>query len=151
MELSITPQDNNCYYIYIVKDESNNILFVNADRLVNIVSFQQLLPNPKFNPENLYKLEIYTAHKDYYIAMNAVSKLIKELCGNAIPPLNLVQHYNRNSNVKCNETGVVYRNAADACRSLGIASPRMSNHLKNKVGHKTIKGMTYSYCKELKE
>lgn len=145
MQIIITPGDNNHFYVYIVKDINGGILYINADRLTNVVSFKQLLPDPRFNASGTYSVDILTGHALYFDALNTVNKLIKDLCGDRMPPLNLSQHYNRNANVICNDTGVVYRNASEACRALQIQPPRMSNHLKNKAGHKTIRGLTFSY------
>lgn len=145
MQISITPTDNNKYYVYIVKDQDGGILYINADKIINIVSFKQLLPDPRFNTSGIYDLDILTAHQQYFDALNTVNQLIKDLCPHRIPPFNLSQHYNRNANVICNTTGVIYRNASTACRALDIHSPRMSNHLRQKAGHKTIKGLTFSY------
>lgn len=46
--------------------------------------------------------------------------------------------------VKCNETGIVYDNIARAAAAHDAARSAMSNHLNRKVGHKSVKGYTFS-------
>lgn len=145
MLLTIKPTNNNNYYIYVVKSQNNTILYINADKLPNIVSFKQLIPDPRFNTSELYNVEILTSHANYFNAMDTVNKLIKDLCGDRIPTFNISQHYTRNASILCHNTGVVYRNANEACQALNIHPPRMSNHLKKKIGHKSIHGQTFSY------
>lgn len=145
MELSIKPTNNNDYYLYTVKNDAGTILYAGVDKICDIVTFKTLLPNPLFVASEYYNIDIFKGHSKYFIAYNMISKLIHDLCGDKMPPLNITQHYNRHSNVICNDTGIIYRNASEACKALGIQSPRMSNHLSNKPGHKTIKGLTFRY------
>ena len=146
MELNLTPQENNHYYVYLVKNEQGGILYASADKLTDIITFRKLTPNPQFDVTLHYTLEILTAHVHYYDAINVVSRLIKDLVGTQ-PPLNITNHLKHVANVQCIESGVVYRNASQACKALQISPPRLSMHLRQRPGHKAIKGMTFRYVK----
>jgi len=145
MLLTLKPSDNNSRYVYIVKNDKNEILYISSDKLTSIVAMTAISPNPQFNINHYYNIEILTAHENYHDALLTSNKLTKELCGERIPPFNISQNYSKFSNVQYIQTGVVYRNANEACKSLGIQAPRMCNHLQKKPGHKTIKGLTFRY------
>lgn len=146
MQLTLNPlESTKKYYAYTVLTQSNQVIFINYDKLCNIVSFKQLLTNPDFDINAVYKVDIYTPHNNIIAAMNEAATLTRLLCKDTAPRLNLSQRQNRVLPVLCDQTGVKYRNASEACQSLNIPPSRMSMHLSRKPGNKTIRGLSFRY------
>jgi hypothetical protein len=141
--LFLSPEHLKSWYVYSVESAAGGpVLYLGYNNLAAITSFQSLMGNPAFKRNDVYKVIIHSVHADQISAHNAAVKLIPE----KQPALNLTERYNRYMPVVCVTTGQRFRNAAEACRMLGIPSPRMSNHLAGKAGHKTIKGLSFRFA-----
>lgn len=46
--------------------------------------------------------------------------------------------------IKCNETGEIFESANAAAKAHDLTYSALHNHIKGKVGHRTVKGKTYS-------
>lgn len=46
--------------------------------------------------------------------------------------------------IKCNETGEIFETANAAARAHDLSYSALHNHINGKVGHRTVKGKTYS-------
>lgn len=139
--ITLNAQNNNHYYLFNVKSIEGKILYIGIDKINNIVTFKKILQNPMFDVTKDHEIEILGCYDNY---IKAQSILSASLCGN-MPVLNLREHHNRGVEIQHIETGIVYRNAAAACKALNIQPPRMSMHLKNKKGNNRINGMTFKY------
>lgn len=51
----------------------------------------------------------------------------------------------RRSRVQCVETGVIYANAAQAARELGVNRTSLSHHMSQRKGYETLHGKTFIY------
>ena len=145
MLITICPKQNNHYYVFIVRNAKNEIIFIGNDRLSHVTTLKKLLPHPSFDIDEVYTIEILTAHEKYFDAINTGNALISQLCKGSIPFFNKHVHYARIAKVQCIESGVIYQNASQAGQALDIPRPRLSMHLNNKPGHKHIKGLTFKY------
>lgn len=45
--------------------------------------------------------------------------------------------------VTCNETGETFNSILEAARAKGLSQSQLNNHINNRVGHKTVKGLTF--------
>jgi len=126
------------------KDEKT--LFIGCGRMKDIVTFKHVLANPAFDRNAIYNIRIHTMHKRKIDGYNKISDLVDELSNGRPPPLNLVNTMNRGTPVKDITTGIVYRNAAHACRELDIPAGRMSYHLRKMTGFKSIYGHKFEYA-----
>lgn len=143
MELTIRPEENRNYYLYSIKNSAGEIIFIGADRLVDIVTFRQVLPAKIFDKKAIYTIEIYTNHVDRLNAMNHMAKLTRLLCGDKIPILNSNIRKQKVGRILCSETGVIYNSQSEVCRALHIDAPRLSKHLSGEKGHRSIKGLSF--------
>lgn len=132
------------YYVYSIRDDADNILFINYDTLVNVVTFRKLMSNPLFIKDANYNIELHGSYELSWQAHNACDVLIRQLCVST-PYLNITQSTSRRGAVLCDQTGVTYKNASEACKMLGASPSRMSMHLARHAGHKSINNMTFRY------
>lgn len=131
----------NC--LYTVSNAKCQILFVGVAYIAEIFRFGDLLRNPMFNSEEVYRIDIIAKYDRALDAVNAQAVYLKEIGG---APLNKTGTVNRRmSNVKCVQTGIVYRNASEAARVMGLNQSAMSQHLARKPGFRSIKGYTFEY------
>lgn len=140
------PSTNNLYTYSVHDVDSGRCLYVGYDRLAQVMNLAKLKGNPAFDVNAIYRTVIYSQHPTNLEAYMAVTQLIRKVYGDGTPPLNMTTRENRFSPVMCEQTGVIYRNASEACASLDIAQPRLSAHLARKPGHRTIKGLTFKYA-----
>jgi hypothetical protein len=138
MQLTISPVEINNYYVYMVKN-NQELIHINADKLTNIVNFSKLLSHSDFDINALYTVEIFGNHSMLHNALNDCDKLAK-LYG-----LPKYTKSNFGKRIRCNETGVIFKNAKEACDCLNLQPSRLSMHLNNQRGNRTIKGLTFSY------
>lgn len=131
------------YYIYSVSDETG-VIFFTYDKLVNILNFKKLCFQPGFDIHKDYTIELISHHYTLIEAINVCNDYVRKYYPN-IPVHNYLQYQLRGTQIICNETGVTYRNAAEACNALNIQAGIMSRHLRRMVGAKTVRGLTFSY------
>lgn len=142
--LKIIPNTElNKFYSYLVQNDKE-IVYIGVGKIIDILTFKTLMGNPNFNGDESHTIIIYKGFEKHHQAMNDISKIIKEN-GGRTPALNISIGIRSHGRIKCKETGVVYKNQAEACRVMNIDQPRLSHHLKGKSGYKTIYGMTYQY------
>jgi hypothetical protein len=136
---------NNVRFVYHVSN-NDGIIFVGIGTIPEIVSMRQLLQNPAFNINELVTVQaIEPGYSNMRDAENALGLFVRNTLGGNTPYLNKTFAVNRYMPVKHDQTGIIYRNAAECCRINNIPSGTMSRHLAKIPGHKTIKGQTYSY------
>lgn len=51
--------------------------------------------------------------------------------------------------IRCNETGEIFESVAAAAKAHDLTYQALHNHLKGKVGHRTVKGKTYERLDEV--
>jgi hypothetical protein len=104
------------------------------------MSLRDVAINPAFNinePVKLVVNQIYTNNRD------ASAASLAWLRSNPWPELNKTMRWNRRTNVRCCETGQIFRNQRECATMLGLNQAQLSQHLRRNPGYKTIKGMTY--------
>lgn len=133
------------YFTYQIQTDTE-IVYIGFGHLNEIYSFQNVMCYPSFDKSADYTVIIHDAYKTRYEAVNAVNVLINEICKGRLPRLNMETYANKGRAIICNETGIIYPNAYEACKMLHIQPPRLCNHLKRRKGHKTIHGLTFTYA-----
>lgn len=132
------------YHTYHIQNDKE-ILFIGYAKLSDIMSFRQVAALESFEPLEEYTVVIHEAFSNRLEAVNNLQGLINQMCGGILPPFNREIGINKGKRVKCNETGVIYGNAHQACQALKIHPPRMCKHLQGCKGHKTIHGLSFKY------
>ena len=132
------------YCVYqLTYTSDNSAAFVWYDKAGDMLTFTQAYSNPAFNVDDEYIFTVLNWCNTKTEAQNAMYRIIQR---DGMPDLNKTLKYNRFGAVVCNQTGVIYRNASTAAQSLGLDQSRLSGHLQRRRGHKTIKGLTFSYA-----
>lgn len=133
------------YYIYSVHDAAGRVVYVGHDFISAIVNFDQLRRDPSFDVTQAYSVLVVGHCPTLAEARGKVVEYMRSLCGTNTPIFNMTADLNRRRAVKCDQTGAIYQNASAACKALRIPHSNMSQHLAKRKGHKSIKGMTFSY------
>lgn len=133
------------FYVYTVSEPDGPILFVGLDLLSNLVRFRELMKNPEFDPFKTYEIELRESAPNPFEGRRAQYRLLNELFGCNTPPLNRSQNLSHHMSVLCEQTGIIYRSAAEACDNLNLSQSQLSQHLAGKRGYKSVKGYTFRY------
>lgn len=136
----------NNFYTYQIQTETE-VLYVGFGKLRDIFEFKKLLSLPSFDQTKNYTVIIHRGYPTRFEAANNSMRLVREIGQGVLPLFNKELGFNRGKAIICNETGVVYPSAYEACKLLKIHPPRMSNHLQGLKGHRTIHGLTFSYVR----
>lgn len=141
MEITGTYEELNNYKVYIIVDENNpsKVLYLGVDRLSDAFSMVKFRRCKEFDINTRYTITIVESHNNIDSAYNAAETL-KDI----FQPVALYTTSIRA--VRCKETGVVYNTARQATIALGLSYSALYNHLKGKVGFKTVKGLTFEYA-----
>lgn len=144
--LKLSPSKiHKIYHVYIVLNKDNEIIYIGASKLYDVINLRDLVKFESFDTTQEYVIRIESSHPSKFAAQNAQFLKQKEL--NIVTKYNSFVSVMNQKSVKCNETGVVYKTAAEACKALDIEPSRMSCHLRDLQGHKSIKGFTFSMVK----
>lgn len=131
----------NSWCIYTLHDAAGKLAFVWHCKLSNVCSLKDAMVNPAFNMNEEYTLTIAQIYKTQREASNAATAYM-QLYG--MPELNKTIRFHRYSQVKCDQTGKVWRNQRACAIELGLNQAQLSQHLRRAAGYKSIKGLTYS-------
>lgn len=146
MNFVVSSPSHGCeYYIYSVHDALGRVVYVGHDFLQSIVNYDQLRRDPSFDVHQTYSILIVGHSPTLAEARGKVIEYTRQLCGTHTPIFNMTAGLNRRRAVKCDQTGEVYQNAAAACKALRVPHSNLSQHLARRKGHRSIKGMTFSY------
>lgn len=140
--INIIPNQSG-YFMYSLTDFNGVIQYVGYDTFKGVMALEKL--SGHLTPVS-YRLSFTGPYERQIDASNAASDYIRQHCQQT-PPLNLAATSKRGQQVQCDQTGIVYRNALDCAQQLAIGQGTLSNHLRRKPGHKSIRGMTFSYVK----
>lgn len=140
MEMSKNEIDL-CWCVYTLTDPvSKEVVFVGHCKLVDVIKTPDLRGIPGFEPGRLYSLEVIKIHNNASTAKYDASRLTTQLNR---PRLNQLMATARHCQIECVETGQRWSNATDCANAQGITQSALSNHLNNKPGFVTIRGLTY--------
>lgn len=136
------------WWTFHVQDDKE-VLYIGCSRMSDIINLRNISCHEYFDKDKEYTIVVHEYYETRSQGFNALSVLIREMTGGKLPPFNLKREVSsRGLPVICNETGVVYSHAAEACNILHIQPPRMSAHLNRKPGNAKIYGCTFSYVKK---
>lgn len=122
-QLIINPRDyqkSACVYT-VIDAQTFETIFITASRSRDFAKLSGLYANPAFDVDRPIIVNLVSYYPSYPDAVGALTIWVRE---NGMPTLNKVSHLNRYGLVRCNETGIVYRNASTASNALGIPRAR---------------------------
>lgn len=119
---------------------ADEIEFVGHCKLVDVLKTPDVRGIPQFERGKQYQIEVTSVHNNAAEARIAASKLTTQLNR---PKLNQSMALTRHCPIQCVETGQQWDSATDCVKQQGIKGSALSNHLNNKPGHRTIRGLTY--------
>ncbi len=136
-----TTERDMIWSVYTMTDPTTQeIEFVGHCKLVDVLKTPDVRGIPQFNPNRFYALEVISIHKNGAEAAREASIVAAKLNR---PKLNQSMALTRHCPIECVETGQQWQNATEVCRQQGIAQSALSNHLNNKPGYVTVRGLTY--------
>ena len=138
-------KDHCVYFHTLVTSNGPRVMYVGICKLREVMAFPDARANSEwkkyFTPETRVFMHIVFTSPDINECYNHRYKLIKE----HQPYCNMYGHSGIvSSRIACVETGQEFNTAAEACRTLGLNSSALSNHLNGKPGFKTVKGKTFT-------
>lgn len=132
------------YCCYTITDQSGEVQFVGACPTADILHHAG--PHMKRLSGTITLSVIEMVHHPY-AARNLVYGWVRE---RGLPPLNKrLPNFNRP--VQCVDTGVKYKNAAQAARSHDISTGLMSKHLAGDPIYTRVRGLTFEYMETINE
>jgi hypothetical protein len=139
-----TPRPAGKWCIYQHTTIADGLVYIGLCRLSNLIQPEDLQKNAHWF--NHVSGKVYTVQT--IIVADTREELLTTWHGlvrKHRPICNLKAHtgINLNRKVKCLQTGIVYENMSRAAEENGIAASTMSNHLKGRIGYKTIHGLTF--------
>ncbi len=144
IEAIVIPKNvHSSWYVYEVLDVSDALMYIGFGKAADLLQLPELVANPAFDSSRPYRVKTVHECENRSQALNKASTL---LMVKGMPVLNRTARVNRFGMVKCDQTGQIFKNAKIAAERMGISQPNLSQHLSRKPGHKTIKGMTFSYA-----
>jgi len=131
------------YAIYCLKD-GETVIFYGFSKFVDILKIKDALQYPSFDANKDYLLEVLSLHPTY----NEV-KIAHMLLVSKKPPTPINSTIGLNNGrvltIKCETTGQIFTNQADACRYFKISASALSKHLKRHAGFMSVKGLVFNY------
>lgn len=135
------------YAIYLHKDADGTVQYIGVAPLREMFTLLDATANSMWSdifgkPVTTLEIDVVAltpSEKEAYSEQRRLIGIHKPVCnqkGFIIDP--------RRQRVVCNETNEVFENAAEAARIKGVSHSQLVNHLNRKIGHKTVKGYTYS-------
>jgi len=146
--ISVANDMRLLYAIYMCKDAEGVIQYIGVTPLSELLTLDDAFCNNEFTNmfgKPLTALEIVCEHLTP--SENEAYQTQRLLISQHNPYCNRHGYYQakRNQFVRCDQTGETFRNATEAAKHHNLTPSALSNHLKRKPGHKTVKGRTYSY------
>lgn len=136
-----TDERDQLWTVYVLKDTvTNEIEFVGHCKLNDVIKTPDVRGVPGFDIKRFYALEVISVHNSASHARVEAARLIKQL---NVPKLNRTSSMTRHCPIECVETGQQWRNATECVQTQGITQSALSNHLNNKPGYLTVRGLTY--------
>lgn len=137
----ITGKDAmNGWCVYTLHDDQGNLVFIYYGKVASAMSLRDLISNPAFDQNKQYTFTVQTIYPSQREAMSAQNAYIQTF---GTPSLNKTVLWNRKTQVRCIETGQVWRNQLECAKSLGLNQSQLSQHLRRNPGFKSIKGMHF--------
>jgi hypothetical protein len=134
------------FAIYTHSDAAGTIKYIGVAPLAELFTFSDaecnsLWPDHFSGNERPITINVIALTHDEQEAYKEHARLVMQYT----PICNRQGYYvnPRRQNIKCVETGEVWRTAAEACKAHGLATSALTNHLNHKPGYKTVKGRTY--------
>lgn len=134
-------QAAHAWGIYTLSNDRGEVDFIWPNKLATSLNLKDVLSNPQFDLNKPYIFNIAGIYNTKYEAQNAFSAYLRQY---GMPSLNKTVRYNRYSQVQCNETGKIWRNATECAKEMGINGGQLSQHLRRNPGYRTISGLTFS-------
>lgn len=138
LKITGTFKEFNAYASYTIcrSDKPDEVLFVGGNSVSTLLEMREFRRTGGFNYVDEYEINI----------LETFSTLEEALVSAGVYALMYNPRYSfttGKSAVKCVETGDVYKSGYAAAKALGLGWSALSNHLNNKPGFKTVKGLTF--------
>lgn len=129
------------YTVYTLHDSvDDSIHLIWAAKIAQSLSIKEALSNPAFDRDKVYTIRLWGTYRTSKEAQRAVGDWIKT---HGMPGLNKTVRFNRFTQVQCDQTGHIYKNAAECANQLGINKGQLCQHLRGNPNYKTVKSMTF--------
>lgn len=141
MKINIKASMNEIDGIWAVYTmAAEEIEFVGHCKLVDVLKTPDVRGVPQFERGKQYTIELTSIHRNAAEARVQASQLTTQLNR---PKLNQSMATTRHCPIECVETGQQWNTATECVKEQGIAQSALSNHLNNRPGYTSIKGLTY--------
>lgn len=138
--------DSNSHVVYFLRDIATaEILFVGSGPLNSIFTLNELNRNGSFERNRDYIFQLHSRHDNRVDALNAVGAWMRTQ--ETMPTLNRHGAFGHKGDIRCNETGEVFRSQKAAAMAHGIDAGALGRHLARKPYHKSVKGRTYDFVR----
>lgn len=133
------------YCVYEHYNAEDVLMFVGVSKIVEAFMFQDARQNSEwvkiFTADTPLIMKIVLTTPDLHIASNYRHRIITT----QRPHCNAYgfSMLGIRAEIICDQTNERFATITEAARAHGISASALSNHLNNKVGHKSVKGKTY--------
>lgn len=136
--ITVCPNKKDEYWVYSLRNKSNEVLYLGVNRIKDIFSFNELNYRPEFDTNQEYKIELLESVPSKTQAMQIMQNYFV-MYGTPV--------FNRpvRKVLKCLTTGEIFYNAAEACRHYDIAQSNMTHHLHKAPGFNKLRGLEFAY------
>lgn len=141
-------EDAFCTYEHWLQDpefkEDAKLMYVGYCKLSEVWLFPDARRNNEWQKHflqgNLVIIRIVLTSKRLIDCQNAMTKVYREQ-----RPICNVKGYRTSGRtmVTCNETGETFDSILQAARAKGLSQSQLTNHINNRPGHKSVKGLTF--------
>lgn len=148
MKLYLSGNMSDSYWVYAISTVrltgEKELKFMWCDKMTDIVNFKTLKKCFDYDPNLTYEIEFLARTNNRIEGDNKLNNLIR--LNGKTPPYNLrMVTYGNRMRILCIDTGVIYQNAQEIIRQLGLNQSVLSNHLNRRPGYRTVKGYRFIY------
>lgn len=132
----------NGFAVYTVSDNTGNLIYKNIDRVCRILTLEGFADNPDLNKNDELIVTVESFHEKETEARQVLHEWLR---ANEWPKFNKTKATRHKRMVRCNETGMIYKNQAECSRMENVAQSQLNKHLRGFAGFRTVKGKTYNF------
>lgn len=148
MYLEIPLNYQKCFAYYTLTTSDGELFHAGIVQFKNLTLFRDV----PWQPSDKYYLSIIQTDEDpMKLANHAVEDLKNRNAGKLQwNIIGAVQSFSRNNTklgkaVECVETGEIWQSAVACADANNLSYTQLINHLRQRIGHKTVKGKRYQY------
>lgn len=136
-----TNENDQRYAVYNLHDAATlEIVYVGFCKLTDVLKTPDIRGIPQFDPNKPHVIDVQSVYNTAAEATHAASKLAAQ---HNRPILNRLSTMQRHLPIECVETGQRWPSAAECARQQGINPGNLANHLNNRAGFRSVRGLTY--------